>query len=513
MPRRRQFIRLSIISATLCVVAVVVLMLANSERLVRWNMIGKLCSDDPAQRQRGINYVIQQIAPPESSSGANDDSGDGAAATRAAVRDVLAEADDACFDQIVAALSSVGQWGPDWGEAWVRYLTQRAPSVSDAQQSQIAVELGKTIRHRRPHPDDARTPPAIAQRLADDNADVRLNALSAAAILPERDTVRELLLIAAGDEVEAIAERAARMLALLEGRELFAGPPPAPPADAIQEVRRLAELEAMPTASADLPITDDLSYLLRLQTVRVSTQAMPEDLLPLFGSDQPAMHDLAAIIATDRFDPPQVTALALSMLRSFDPELHKSGAILAGLAPRDEQLISILRQRAASATDWIAEQHFHLGLLMQGEEVEGFDPVALLAHDQMPRTTVLLALLHMGRLEGLDWLLNPFGEPPASLPMLLDQMRYWIVLRRYLPPELTSRRGGLAIDFWLWADRDVQRRQTEALRDWYLMHRARLKFDPQRRIFTLSDQDVASKTIEGLITGGAQVGKGPARRF
>lgn len=474
MPRRRlrRFIIASVISVSLCTLVAVLLMIANADALVRWSMMRKLCSDDAAEQQRGMNYMLRQIIgddpenplPPEHA---------GRAAMVAYLRQVLIDVDDACFDRIVGGLSAIGVWGAGWGEPWVRYLVERSEQVSDVQQSYIAVELGKMVWLRRPHHDDPRIVPTIRRLLDDDNADVRLNALSAAAALSAGPQRMQLLHEAAADPVNAIARRAAIMLALLGEGEMPAGvahgradSPPSPPADAIEEAKRLAELEAMATASADLPISEDMPYLIRLQTVRVSRQARPRDLMPLFAAQQPTLRDIAAIVAVERFNAGQVQQLAADLLASFDVNQRMGGAILAGLTPRDPELIRLLRLRAEHATDWIADQHYHLGLLMQGEEVAGFDPVALLSHEKMPRSTVVLALLALGRLEGLDWLLNPFGGPPVSLPMLLDQFRYRLVLDHFLGRDLPP--------FWFWADRDVQHQQAEILRDWYLLHRAEL---------------------------------------
>ncbi|MHC4995502.1 MAG: hypothetical protein ACYTGQ_10660, partial [Planctomycetota bacterium] len=74
-------------------------------------------------------------------------------------------------------------------------------------------------------------------------------------------------------------------------------------------------------------------------------------------------------------------------------------------------------------------------------------------------------------------LLNPLGAPPVSLELLLDQLRYWPVLHRCLPD---------APPFDLWPDRDTQRYQAQRLREWYLLYRNRLRFDTERKTFTLT---------------------------
>ena len=83
------------------------------------------------------------------------------------------------------------------------------------------------------------------------------------------------------------------------------------------------------------------------------------------------------------------------------------------------------------------------------------------------RSTVLLALLHREatRWRGLDYLLNPRGEPAEDLPALLDDYGWWRVLDRYLPPTAPHWEPG--------NDPDTQRLQLDMLRDWYLVHRKR----------------------------------------
>jgi hypothetical protein len=196
----------------------------------------------------------------------------------------------------------------------------------------------------------------------------------------------------------------------------------------------------------------------------------------LFEAEQPTLRDLAAHIARERFTPQQLQPLALDLIDGFDNNGRMGGAILAGLLPRNEKLVERLRYRAEYATDWIVKQHMHMGLVMQGQTVEQFDPAMLLLHRSVPPTTVMLSLLHSGRLDGIDWLLNPFGQSPVSLPLLLDQFRYEPVLRRYLPQMPP---------FWIWADPKVQAFQADVIRDWYLLRRPALVFDAERKVFTI----------------------------
>ncbi len=83
-------------------------------------------------------------------------------------------------------------------------------------------------------------------------------------------------------------------------------------------------------------------------------------------------------------------------------------------------------------------------------------------------TTVLLAMLHRGgdaRRRALDFLFNPRGEPVLDLIELFDRLRWWHVVRRYLPEPLAER-----APFWVWADEELEAFQLDVLRDGYLLY-------------------------------------------
>ncbi len=473
----RRFVIVSVISASLLALVTVLWAVGNSDAVIRYWMMRRLCSESVEKRQVAVNYVVRQIVG-EDPDNPRDENDPQRLATLARARQMLEAADDACFQNIVHALAAAGVWGDNFGDHWVRYLVLRSQQVGETQRTYIAVEIGKLLWRR----ETVATPPVVAtieRLLADEAADVRLNALSAAAAVDVASIRLRLLNIAAQDPEPEIARHARIMLGLLGVGEMprpesMPAEPP-PPADALDVVKRLAELEAMATNSTELPITPDMPYLIRLHAVRVSQLAEPGDLVRVFEAEQPTLRDLAAHVAVQRFTPEPLVPLALELIDGFDNNSRMGGAILAGLLPRNEKLIERLRYRAEHATDWIVKQHMHLGLVMQGEQVAQFDPAMLLLHRSVPPTTVMLALLHTGRLDGLDWLLNPFGQAPVSLPLLLDQFRYEPVLRRYVP-QLPQ--------FWIWADPKVQAYQADVIRDWYLLRRPALVFDAQRKIFT-----------------------------
>lgn len=461
----RRFLIGSILSVLVAAGITVLAAIYFTDDIVRWTMLGRLCSDDTQTRQQAISYVVRNQEDP---------------AVVAGVTAMLDGADDACFDTLVSTLSAIGAWGPNVGKAWVRYLQRRVDSGVPVQRASIAVDIGRILWQRGPYRDDPRIRSLVEKLLHDEDADVRFNALSAAAVLDE-PLRRQYVAAMVDDPVDIIARHARIMLDLIDHpiQPDAAAPSPDALAEASDTVKRLAQLESMATNSVPVAIAPDMPDLIRLQAVRVSTAAEPDDLLRVFESDQPTTRDLACLIALKRFTPEQCRELAKQLIGSFVDNQRLAGAILGGMVPPDEDLMRFMHIRAEQGGHWVMAQHYHLGLMMQGETVTGFDPVMLLANQKMPRTTVTMALMHMGRLQGVDWLLNPLGEPPVALHLLFDQLRYWPVIRRYLPG---------APPFSMWVDVQAQKRQIDVIRDWYLIYRPGLRFDPQAKAFNITSE-------------------------
>ncbi|MBI1370662.1 MAG: hypothetical protein GC162_18650 [Planctomycetes bacterium] len=459
-PRKnlRRILRSSIITVLLVAGLTVLLAIRHADDLVRYSMMNRLCSSDPAKRDSAVMYVIAHINEP---------------ATLDRAKSMLDGADDACFDNIVRALAAAGAWGPGVGRPWLRYLSHRVDSGIAIQRSAIAVELGKTLWQRRPYHDDPSIPPLIEKLMIDKEPDVRFNALSAAACLPEPQRSK-LLEQAASDPEAVIADHANIMLKLLAGEPPVAPGPDAPAATANEMVKRLAALESMPTNSTRIEITPDMPDLIRLQAVRVSQTAMPDDLRRVFNADQPTTRDLAVLTAIDRFTPDQCRELAKELIMSFEDNSRMAGAMLGGMVEPDDDLMKFLKLRAEKSESWIVQQHYNLALLMQGQTVDKFDPVSLLAQPKVPRTTITMALLYLGNLEGADWMFNPFGDPPVALELLFDQLRYWPVVHHFLPG---------APKFNCYAAPELERQQVDVLRDWYLLMRPGLRFDTKTHTF------------------------------
>ncbi|MBI1374004.1 MAG: hypothetical protein GC159_14880 [Phycisphaera sp.] len=526
----------------------------------RYRSMARVCSPDKEQQAQGVTYLINHVEDPK---------------VIAHAEAMLDDADDECFDRIVWALGESGVWGSRFERAWPRYLARRVETVKNPKQrTYLALQIGRLLWTRGPHFDDPRLPGAIETLLADEDPNVRLNALSAAAAMPDhalrmkliggvlRDKEGEVrrhawimmgLLARSGEQpgfpgerspdahVQAGAEpstlqlddgsdstpvdvrRAAEWAATHALAHLAGGTPDlpvaptAPPADAAPAVKRLAELEHTATKSVDsIEFTDDMPLLIRMQAVRVSKSATVDDMLPVFTAEAPTTRDVACLVAMERFSVEECRELAAKLAASFNDHERMAGAILAGLtgappaasstsaAPRPslsddpdaaykvpEPTAADLRWwvnvRVSRGDDWVLKQHYLLTLWMWGEANTQFDPATLLLKSKMPRTTTTLALLQGGRLDGMDWMINPFGEPgvggPEAFRILLDTLRYHVVLRRYFPD---------VPDFWFWADADTQRFQVDVIRDWYLLFRPQLKFDATRRMFAANAKSGAS---------------------
>lgn len=172
------------------------------------------------------------------------------------------------------------------------------------------------------------------------------------------------------------------------------------------------------------------------------------------------MRDLACIVAAQRFTAEQNDTLIRQLLRDYNDDAKISGAILAGLTGLQRELLA---ERTELEDMWPVQQMMKLGRWMQGELPE-WDGVAatLMSRDDLPQTTVLLALLHRDRAAALDYLLNPRGEPPVDLLELLDFYRWNRVLRYFIPD---------APPLWHWADPHLKQFQIDVLRNWWLVRR------------------------------------------
>ncbi|MEZ6191372.1 MAG: hypothetical protein R3C45_08795 [Phycisphaerales bacterium] len=159
--------------------------------------------------------------------------------------------------------------------------------------------------------------------------------------------------------------------------------------------------------------------------------------------------------------------MTVELLSDTTPEARMAGAILCGVIGRHAEELS---QSIAKQTDWITATVMRLGLWMQGRDTgQAVNPLNLLARRDIPRTTLIFAMLHGDDPLALEALLNPQSEAPDDLARLLEDYGWWRVLDRYLPEDAPRWRPGTGTE--------LQQLQIDLLRDWYLVNRHRLKND------------------------------------
>lgn len=268
---------------------------------------------------------------------------------------------------------------------------------------------------------------------------------------------------------------------------------------------RGASVPPLPAPPADAAPT------LRLAAIRAGViEPDRQTLIELMLVDDPELRDLAAVTAAQLLTQQQAAALVARMWRPPDPSgddrsiyrfndhAKRSGAILAGLT---DAAPALLAQAADDfAANWAVHQIVLLGRWMQGADVKpklhfaskggtsgsgdqkasaendgkaesSFDmaryAVTIMSHEDIPESTVLLALLHRREVVALDILLQPRRDRPADLLPRLIGKRWQRVLDHALPadaPRLT-----------VWADPELARFQIDLLRWWYALNRYRLK--------------------------------------
>jgi hypothetical protein len=230
-------------------------------------------------------------------------------------------------------------------------------------------------------------------------------------------------------------------------------------------LRYLAALEGLTPGEITIPINEDVSDLIRFTTIAMTANPQENDLRPLFSSPVSIVRDLACTLAVDRFNNDQNSALAESLLRDYNDDAKRSGAVLAGLTNTQQRFLA---KKMADEDVWDVKQIHRLGLWMQGNhpELEGV-PEALLTRDDLPTSTILLAMLHRHHPAAMEFLFNPTGEENLDLDELLCLNRWWLILKRYLPAD--------APPLWLWADPELRRFQIDVIRDWHLLNRDSLR--------------------------------------
>lgn len=250
-------------------------------------------------------------------------------------------------------------------------------------------------------------------------------------------------------------------------------------------LRDLARLESLPDGSVDIPLDQNWPPISLLQACRIARKAGPEDFMRAFDHEDPTVRDLACVLAMRKLKPAELEELAYRLIFSFSYNQRAAGAVVAGLSSRSDKLVKAVnvRLRFPDEWPWVVIQHYDMALEMWNPDSSMERVASHLSNNVMPNSTVIMALTARGHLSGLDHLLNPIGEAeryvtekPEPMGVLLDQRRYWVVMRHFLPdlPE-----------FWVWGDPILQQFQVDVIRNWYLLRRHDLKFDPQAGRFRI----------------------------
>jgi hypothetical protein len=241
-----------------------------------------------------------------------------------------------------------------------------------------------------------------------------------------------------------------------------------------EQLSLLAAIEGAPVGGGPARIPADAPELTRLTWLARAASPSPDDFAPFCAAEDSLIRDIACAAAAERLTPAQNEALAARLLVDYDDRAKMSGAILAGLTgvrppsrggrgggnpPSD-----LLLDRANAEDVRPVKEVMRVGLWMQGRAPDMGKVIdALFARPDMPKSTLLLAMLHRKSPVPFDYLLNPRGEPPFDLIAFFDTKRWWRIAARYLPKN--------APPFWVWSDPELESFQLDVLRNWYLIRR------------------------------------------
>ncbi|MCC6681956.1 MAG: HEAT repeat domain-containing protein [Phycisphaeraceae bacterium] len=373
----------------------------------RWRAVHALDGDDTAARLRALQYLAGHALSDQRT-------------IRSLVVRLHVEEDDR-FAELAAGLDGAGLWRRDvvGDDPYLRRIGLRARSTSP----EARISAAQALADLPDLADDPQLGQWLIELATDDDDEVRYNALVSLAMIagtaarPEvyGDALDQLC----DDEQTTIAEHARVIRNLLQNK-----PPPAPPVVPILQISR-------------------------------------EDLYAVLSSSDSPARDVACVLALDLLDESQLKQLVHELIVDLDDDGKMSGAILSGLTGYDQKLLFARESVEDVYTVRVVQR---LGLWMGGWGVP-IDPQALLLRGDLPRTTILLAMLFKGEYSALDELLNPRGVVPADLADLLVRRQWWRVAGRFLPQDAPQ------ID--MTADPQEVDRQIEMLRDWCLVNRYR----------------------------------------
>ena len=223
----------------------------------------------------------------------------------------------------------------------------------------------------------------------------------------------------------------------------------------------------------------------QIQLAILRAMAMPkaDDFLQLCISEKSAIRDQAVALATRRLSAEEVAKLIKRLLAPIDltgdplkpvyryhDSAKLSAAMLIGLTGIELDLLHKMADDFAGRTGII--EIIQLALWMQNQPVPTISNMTPRAHqfllrDDLPASTVMLALLHRKDALALDRLLTPRGDQHPALLHMLDVDRWWYVLQGYLPADSPT--------LWIWADNELARFQLDLLRNWYVVNRYKLQ--------------------------------------
>lgn len=252
----------------------------------------------------------------------------------------------------------------------------------------------------------------------------------------------------------------------------------------------LATIEGIPEAHAQkrsplstLKPPPDVHEQIHLAILRAMAAPVSEDFLPLCLSEKSAIRDQAVVLASKRLPADETAKLIRTLMAPLDlkgdplkpvyryhDEAKLSAAMLIGLTGNEVDLLHRMAEDFAGRIGII--EIIQLALWMQNQPVPSITDMTPRAHqfllrEDLPASTVLLALLHRNDPLALERLLTPRGDQRPELLRMLDVDRWWYVLENHLPDD--------APRLWIWADNELARFQLDLLRNWYVVNRYRLR--------------------------------------
>lgn len=431
--------------------------------LLRRHFLRELRSSDPARRASGMNYVLRHA-------GEDDRVLSGALSA-------LSWANDDIFIEISSAVAQTGRWrrADVPLDAWLRWIALLGRD-DDPQARILAVQQASELA------DDAHDPrlaEMLRERLGDTDAMVRYNALIATARLAGRTPLSRpyatMVFRATADSSATIARDAWLLTGLLRPTDAVAANwRDLPTKTAMAAAWAAARLGTLGPEEIDEQAAPLIYAAARWAVDSQSGESPPpllsfDELTPLLAHPSAIVRDVACVLTLQQASPAGIEPLIETLLNDFNDDAKCSGAILAGLSGQQADL---LERKLRDEDVWRVVQIQRLGLWMLGRhmpmagEVEG-----LLTRDDLPVTTILLAMLHQRHPTALDYLLAPQADEPQfylasqriSLKALLTSHYWWQVLRRFLPPP---PQGPI---LWLDADDELRQMQVDVLRYWHLL--------------------------------------------